>query len=398
MPVSPVTTSRPSFIVNGVVRSDLSSALISMDVSENWISGKSAEIELTNWGPVGESGRPGFPFFVEPIRFGDLVSIKVENAVLIEGIVTAIEGQYEKGEFPVLCVTISQEIVRMDNAVRTRRFEEVSLQDLVSSICDEYGFTTEFLGDGSEPILRSVVQCGETDLEFLGQVLEEADLYLSFEDKVLRVSEREASSSTTFNLNPNGKLYSYTVRADVYRVPTQLESRLFDGALSEVSIASADSSDLPTTPSSALSGPAVSASVWESVTDELPEPRLGADGLQLATTSRFNQAAREFLVGEGEAEFDAALALGSKINFSGLGKPFNGRAIVSAVSHRFDLEDGLRTCFETERFNIGEDLASIKKAAKKKRPSKRKKVPTRKPSSTSSVTAAQRLVRRRVRA
>lgn len=375
---SSVAASRPTFIVNGTIRNDLASSLLWMEVSESWITERVAEIEFLNWGPVGSGAKKGFPLFEDSLAFGDTFEVKVNGVSLIEGVVTGFEGRYEKEESPSLVVVVSQRVVQMGNSERTRVFEEMEVGDILNELCGDYGFTVDYLGP--QFTIESIVQQDESDLALLNVLAEAADLYWEFDDASLSVRPRHAAPPNTFTMNPNGALVSYEVRADARGVPSKMRGSYFSGASGEVIQVSADVNTIVPAANRKGSGPLVAKALWGEVEQGMGESRLGEGGLQVEVDSRFRQAARQFLLGEGECFFEAALKVGSKLQFSGLGKAFNGVAYVSAFVHRFDGDFGLRSFFETEHLRVDGVLAPFSPPPKVKAPVKVvKPKPLRKP-------------------
>ena len=67
----------------------------------------------------------------------------------------------------------------------------------------------------------------------------------------------------------------------------------------------------------------------------------------------FRRLGRRFVTGEGVAEGDARIRVGTYLELVGLGPLFNGRYYVAEVRHTFNPEQGFRTQFRVERPGIG---------------------------------------------
>lgn len=369
------STTRPTFVHEGTQRDDLSESLLMLEVSEDWLSGRTAEAAFSNWGPTGRSGRPGYSLFENPVKLGDSLQVRLGEESLISGFVSGVEGRYSNGEPPRFAITVSEDLARLDQQPGYKVFEELKLSEIVESVCGDYGIEVAFFVN-QDPLVRLANQAGQSAYRFLRELMVQADLYWYFDDGNLMVKERHVSAAEPLTLNAGSNLLSCDTRANVLGVPSELRAKQFDEASGETREAHVDVSDLSPGVEAVGAGPTVSQAVFGGVVGEFVGGPLGASSLELAARSAIRQASRAFLLGDGECAFDTRMRVGAEVEFSGLGPPFDGRAFIASVTHVFTGESGMKTCFISERDGL-KGLVPNKKAKPPPRERPKPRVPIR---------------------
>ena len=88
----------------------------------------------------------------------------------------------------------------------------------------------------------------------------------------------------------------------------------------------------------------------ETVTNADP---LDRDEARARAEGAFRRSGRRFVSGFGIAPATAKLRVAATVRLEGLGPPLSGHYYVAEVSHRFDIEGGMRTHFRFERPGLG---------------------------------------------
>ena len=102
------------------------------------------------------------------------------------------------------------------------------------------------------------------------------------------------------------------------------------------------------------SGAAILANAFGSRVDTVAHelPRDGNEA-RFYAEAQVRCMARRFVRGRGVAETRADLRVGGTLALTGLGPLFDGDYRVTALAHRFDAEQGMRSEFSCERPGLG---------------------------------------------
>src|SRR5213594_2441295 len=98
-----IQATRPKIVVAGREDIDLSQALLRMSIRETVQGLYRAELRFGNWGPKNNS--IGFLYFDrKKLDFGKAVQVKLENDLLFDGRISAIEAHFGEGCSPELAI------------------------------------------------------------------------------------------------------------------------------------------------------------------------------------------------------------------------------------------------------------------------------------------------------
>src|SRR6266849_3298196 len=131
--ISGILATRPKIVLAGREDIDLSQALLRMSVRETVQGLYRAELRFGNWGPKDNS--IGFLYFErKKLDFGKAMQVKLENDLLFDGRVSAIEADFGEGKSPELSILLEDRLQDLRMTRRTRTFTDVSDADVIRRV------------------------------------------------------------------------------------------------------------------------------------------------------------------------------------------------------------------------------------------------------------------------
>jgi phage protein D len=238
----------------------------------------------------------------------------------------------------------------------TRTFEDVSDEDVIRQIAQEHGLSPDISIQG--PTYKVLAQVNQSDLAFLRERARSINAELWVEDKVLFAhsrTDRASKLGDPIDVIYGVNLFSFSVRADLAHQCTELGIAGWDvaakDAIEETANESAISAELN-------DGETSGGSVLQQAFAERKErivhmTPFTSDEARTFAQARYRERARCFVTGEGVADGDARIRVGTTLRLNGLGPLFNGKYYASRVRHTYDGTYGFRTEFEVERPGLG---------------------------------------------
>ncbi|MCP3137362.1 phage late control D family protein [Pyxidicoccus xibeiensis] len=350
---SRLRSARPTLRVDGVDQATLVGGLLELSIVETAQGLYRCEATFGNWGP--KDGETGFLYFDRQLLdFGKPFEVRLGTTdVLFEGRITALEAGFQENAPPTLTVLADDRLQDLRMTRRTATYADVSDADVVKQIAGKHGLTPEV--DMPGPKHKVLAQLNQSDLAFLRERCRAVDVELWVEGRTLKAKKRGArSSGEPVKLARGGQLQAFTVLADLA------------GQRSMVTVSGWSVQDKDTVKHEA--GPSVlgaelgndesGASLLSSKLAERKEAvvhtvPLNGQEAQARAEACFRQQARRFVVGQGTAQTDARLRVGTRVELTGLGPLFSGKYHLAEVKHLFDSARGLRTEFVAERAGLG---------------------------------------------
>src|SRR5580693_3433218 len=128
-----VKATRPKIFVAGSEDIGLSQALLKMSVRETVHGLYSAELRVGNWGPKNNS--IGFLYFDrKKLDFGKPLQLKLDDDLLFDGRVSALEADFGEGRPPELAILLEDRLQDLRMTRRTRTFSQSSDADVIRHI------------------------------------------------------------------------------------------------------------------------------------------------------------------------------------------------------------------------------------------------------------------------
>jgi uncharacterized protein len=269
---------------------------------------------------------------------------------IFRGVVSALEGRFDRGKPPELCVLAEDALQKARMQRKTRVFENMSIAEIARQIASDLGLTARVTG--LEQNFGTQVQMSESDLGFLRKLLARVDADLQVVENDLQVAPRAEVQRGRQSLELGGALLSARVLADLAHQVTSLHSHGWDEKQGDG--VSADGRDQALGPGAGRKGGDELPNALASRAHHVGEIMLGSDAeARAAADALRNQRARRFVTVHAIASGNPALRVGTHVELRGLGRWFSNAYYVTEARHIYDLEEGYRTELTAECAYLG---------------------------------------------
>jgi phage protein D len=344
---------RPTISIADQDRPELADGLLNLIIIENTNGLYRCEALFSNWG--GVDNRIDYLFFDRSlIDFGENFEVKLDNVRIFSGAIMALEANFPESAPPELNVLIEDRFQDLRMTRRTRTFEDVSDSDVINRIADDHSLTPDVQVDG--PNYAVLAQVNQSDLAFLRERARTIDAELWVEGSTLYARPRRDRGSESFQLTRGNTLREFTVLADLAGQRTSVTVSGWDVARKTELAYEATEDSIRSELNGDISGAGILSSAFgerkEALVHTIP---LNSGETQAEAEAFFKRGARRFITGQGIAETDSRLRVGSYVELNGIGPLFNGQYYICEIKHRFDGVDGLRTEFSVERPGLAQN-------------------------------------------
>lgn len=349
-------SARPRIEIEGRAQPELELGVINLFTEETESGIARCEITLGNWGPRG-GGNVDFLYDDRALLdWGKSIKIEFGSAdasgTVFEGRITGIEGRFAQDRPPELVILAEDRLQDLRMTRRSRSWEEMSDADIARQIASDHGLSADI--DASGPTYAAVAQVAQSDLAFLRERAALIDAVVWVEGSSLKLKSYAGRPENKVELTWGQRLKAFTVLGDLAHQRTKLTVSGWDPNAKEAVSHEAAASVLSSELDGRQSGPAILSSAF----GERPELVALQQPIQLAEAraiaeAEFRRRSRRFVSGRGEAEGDARIKVGAKVDLRGLGPLFSGAYRVTESRHAFDLASGYRTLFRCERPGVG---------------------------------------------
>ena len=345
--------------LDGEAQPQLTSALLSLTVTETIEGMYRCEARFGNWGDQGNG--PDFLYFDRDLLdFGKEITVSLgageETAAVFKGRISALEGQFLAGEPPQIVVLAEDAAQALRQTRRTRTFTEMSDGEVFEQIANDYGLQADI--DLEAPPCPVIAQLNQSDLAFVRERARRLAAEVWIEGNTLHVQGRQnrQQGDEQLTLAFNRGLLEFSVVADTANQYTQVVVSGWDVQAKERLEYAASDSVLGSEVGNDTSAASVVSQAFGDRYDRIAQqmPLTSAETQAIAEAS-FRAQARRFVVGTGMARGDARIRVGRAIDLQGLGPLFSGTYYVSEVQHSFSRRPGggYTTELVVERPGIG---------------------------------------------
>lgn len=347
---------RPRIQIEGRAQPEMDQGVIALFAEETESGIARCEITVGNWGPRG-GGTVDFLYDDRALLdWGKEITVEFGSAdaagTVFTGRITGIEGRYAPDRPPELVILAEDRLQDLRMTRRSRSWEEMSDADIARQIASDHGLTPEI--DASGPTYARVAQVAQSDLAFLRERAALIDAVVWVEGSKLQFKSYTGRPEERVELTWGQRLKAFTVLGDLAHQRTSLTVSGWDPSAKEAVSHEASDSVI----SSELDGRESGPSILSSAFGDRPELVAVQQPVQLAEAraiaeAEFRRRARGFVTGRGDAEGDARIRVGAKVDLRGLGPLFSGTFRVTEARHAFDLSEGYRTLFRCSRVGVG---------------------------------------------
>jgi uncharacterized protein len=343
----PARPARPTIEIDGARQSRLEAGLLEMEIADSVDAIGRAELSFGNWG--GET--PGFQYFDRRVlEFGKPLVVKIDGDALFEGRISAIVANFPDGGTPTVGVLAEDRLQDLRMTRRTRTFLQESLAGVARRIASDHGLTPRIdVQSGTVPV---IAQVNHSDLALLLDLARREDAQVWVRGAELHVARVRPEDKV--ELRWAGPLREFHVEADLAHQRSGLVAAGWDVAAKSTAEHRAGESVVSGELDGLDGGATILGRAFAERIDTMAHglARNSQEARAMAEAG-YRQVASRFVTGSGVADTQAGLKVGAKLVLSGLGKLFDGDYRTTAVVHRFDPGEGLRSEFACERPGIG---------------------------------------------
>lgn len=351
-----LVSARPVIKVDGRRVDKLEADLIRLEARADAAGVASLEAVFLNWGSR-EQGNPVdyVHFDTAEIDFGKRLVIAFtvggQEETVFDGLITGLGAAYPELRPPELTLLAEDDLAALRYHRRTRLSENQSDGDIASRILSDASLQTDAIRSGASHV--QLLQVNEDELSALRS--RSGDALIRLADGRVGVLEAASLSATPIRLTRENELIRFTVLADLAHQRGEVRVHGYDVAAKEAIHESAGVDAIRPEAGPGRLGPEVVGRVFPDASDDLhlEAPATSAEARTLAEAA-LRRRARRFVRGTGVTRGTPQLKVGAKVDLVDLGPWFAGPYLVTAVTHRFDQQEGYRTEFEAQRPNLGE--------------------------------------------
>ncbi len=199
----------------------LSQGLLRMSVRETVHGLYSAELRIGNWGSKNNS--IGFLYFDrKKLDFGKAIQLKLDDDVLFDGRVSAIEADFGEGRPPELAILLEDRFQDLRMTRRTRTFTDSSDADVMRRVASDHGLKPG-VDDVQGPVHKVLAQVNQSDLAFLRERARWAGAELWIDGSNLNAKPRTARNGASIKLKYGADLREFTALADLAHQRTSVD-------------------------------------------------------------------------------------------------------------------------------------------------------------------------------
>ena len=344
----------PSVNVDNQSNATVNAQLVAMEMHESTGGLSSMELRFRNSGTFS-NGTPNYVFEDDAVlKLGATIEVfggdVTSPTSIFKGKISAIEGLYSPDNAPELVVLGEDALQAARLKRRTKVHENVTLDDLISSLADTCSLTPRT--DGLSANAGTHVQFNESDLAFVRRIFARYDADLQVVNDELHGAPLTRTQRNRIELTLNEKLRQARVTADLAHQVTKVEVSGWDFQQGQVASGSRD--DNPPGPGSGRAGSEILQQAFGERAEQLARVSVrDATEAQAVVDAEWEQRSRRFVTLHGTAEGNPNLRVGSHVTINGLGDRFSNTYYVVATTHRYDEERGYEIDFTAECAYLG---------------------------------------------
>lgn len=337
--------------IDGIFNADVSQNIVAATIEESIDGLYRCEIELVNFSTSQYLyfDRSAFDFGSE-IEFS--VGMGPQEGRLFHGFIMGLEASYINGGGTRLTILAEDRLQELRMTRRSRTFEDVSDVDAMRTVAQEHSLETDF-DSFSGPTYPVLAQTNLSDLAFLRQCARRLNAELWLDGNILHLATRPSRATERVTLGYGANLQSFQVLADLAHQCTELSVSGWDVSAKEAIRESADESAISNELNGGRSGSAILQAAFgerkQSLVHTIP---LSTEEATAIAEARYREKARQFVTGNGTADGNPNIRVGTTLELSQLGPLFDGEFYVVRTCHTTSIDNGYQTEFDVERASV----------------------------------------------
>lgn len=253
-------------------------------------------------------------------------------ATMIGGEITALAPEYSNGGAVVLGVRGYDRLYRLGFGRKTYAFRNMKDSDIASQIAQDWSLTPEV--DATEAMHEYVLQCSQTDREFLAERARRLRYELRVEDRTLYFRKPKEDAAAIATLTYGETLIDFSPVLSTVGQTNKAEATGWSVKDKKAVAGTAASGDVITSMGGSETGPAAAGRIAGDRVRILAGVNVAEQGeAEELAKAALNRAATEYLIGEGSSVGNPDIKAGTVVELQGLGERFSGLYYVTACRH-----------------------------------------------------------------
>jgi len=291
---------------------------------------------------------------VSAFAIGDAMEIKLgyhnKLATLIRGEVTSLEPEFSASSLPRLRVRGYDRRHRLQRGRKTKSFLKQKDSDIAASVGGAAGLSVN--ATDSTTVHEYVLQANQTDWEFLCERASRIRYEVLVDDKTMtfRPAANDQSAVLTLDVEHQSDLLEFRSRLSAAAQPTSVKVQGWSVPDKQKLVGSSSSGDVVSRMGGGKTGGEMVQAAFSAADEVLTgypvAVQAEADAIAKAC---LNEAALEFITGEGICIGNTDLCAGKVITITGIGSRFSGQYYVTCAIHSFTPDRGYQTEFTARR-------------------------------------------------
>jgi uncharacterized protein involved in type VI secretion and phage assembly len=281
-----------------------------------------------------------------PFKVGAPLEVKMGSTddnttqTLFKGEIVTLEPSFDSGSVAMI-VRAYDRSHRMLRARKLRAFNKQSIGDIVTSICGDYSISVSE-ADSSGGLLDYVLQCNESDWDFMWRLLGRIGFEFVLDDQSAKIGKPGTGSPEVELVYLEG-LHSFRPRITAVQQVSGVSVHGFDHKAKQTSVANSTSPNqvtevgIPRDDMKKAFGAAQMEVVGQSF-------RSREEATAIAQ-SQLDQLANAYVSAVGTTEGNPSIKAGAKLKVSGVGSKFSGTYRAARVEHTIESGGAYTTTF-----------------------------------------------------
>ena len=266
---------------------------------------------------------------------------------LFKGEITGLEPDFPNDQSPTLTVTGYDRRHRLMGRRKTHTFLKMKDSEIAEQIAGNWSLTPQV--EGTPVTLDYVLQCNQTDFEFLQERARRIGFEMVVGDSTLHFRPRKNEGSPLLTLSRDVELLDFSARMTTMGQVEDVFVQGWNAKDKKAVVARSKTGDERQMGGSA-SGPAATRRAFSGTGGATVDtPVLSqAEADQLAK-GWFGERALTYIEGQGTCIGEPELRAGTLVQIDALGKRFSGSYYVTSTEHVYRPNGGYRTMFNVRR-------------------------------------------------
>lgn len=333
-----IYTTRPMVEVNGQTDAMVQELMTSMLMTETEGGLSSLELRLGNTARMEQHGiNYAFEFSDNDVlSLGNDISVysgdENDPQEIFRGKITGLELVISEDQQPELIVLSEDKLQQARMQRKTRVFNAMTVNDIVSNLAQELGLQPVI--HGLQQSTSVEVQLNESNLAFLRRLLTRYDADLQVVSDELHVSPRNDVRRNEITLEVNSQLRHVRLLADLSNQLTKVSFSGWDVAQGQAVTVSRDTS-IASGPGQGSTGSQVLSNTLGERAEHISNATVvNQDEAQALIDAFYARRERKFVCAEGSAEGNPAIRVGTHLSLLGVGPRFENTYYVTRACHR----------------------------------------------------------------